>query len=221
MPLVGKGGYARVYERRSSSGRLFAEKVLERELVSDLQYEREVEALSRIRSAHIPELIGHKQTASKSSIYMTLIKGEEASGPRDPWVLKQLARAVYDVHRSGWAHRDIKWENVMVTSNKVWLIDYGFAVPLHHKRLSSERCGTELLMSPEVLDRTVTDWAASDVWSLGITFYEISTGLAYEHGDSIRTGSNGLDRLIKGMMRTRPSDRMTMPEVLDRMNRVD
>ena len=93
-----------------------------------------------------------------------------------------LASAVGHVHRHGLIHKDIKPSNVLVdNSGKVWLTGFGIASKLPHPRQSPVApeiiSGTLAYMAPEQtgrMNRSID--ARSDLYSLGITLYQMLTG---------------------------------------------
>ena len=92
----------------------------------------------------------------------------------------QMARALQAAHNSGIAHRDIKPENIMVRNDGfVKVLDFGLA-RLMFTEETNHRSGVRLLgtvryMSPEQA-RGLATGAPSDIFSLGIVFYEMTTG---------------------------------------------
>src|SRR5271154_3464415 len=94
-----------------------------------------------------------------------------------------LAGAVHQMHERGLIHKDIKPENVLVdvTSGGVWLTGFGIASLLPRERQSPEPpeviAGTLAYMAPEQtgrMNRSID--SRSDLYALGITFYEMLTG---------------------------------------------
>lgn len=101
--------------------------------------------------------------------------------------LRQIASALAEVHKVGILHRDLKPGNIMLRSDdSVALIDFGLA-----KRMrlameitgSGEIFGTPYYMSPEQGHGNGID-SRSDVYSLGVIFYEMLTGAKPFRGDS-------------------------------------
>lgn len=101
--------------------------------------------------------------------------------------LRQIASALAEVHNVGILHRDLKPGNIMLRSDdSVALIDFGLA-----KRMrlameitgSGEIFGTPYYMSPEQGHGNGID-SRSDVYSLGVIFYEMLTGEKPFRGDS-------------------------------------
>jgi eukaryotic-like serine/threonine-protein kinase len=91
-----------------------------------------------------------------------------------------LCNALDYVHSQGVVHRDLKPENIMVGPNdEVKLIDFGIAANAGSRRLTfaklTEAMGTPDYISPEQVKGKRGD-ARSDVYSLGIMFYEMLTG---------------------------------------------
>src|ERR1700676_139555 len=93
-----------------------------------------------------------------------------------------LAKTLGQVHQHGLIHKDIKPANVFVDdTGNAWLTGFGIASQLPHERQSPESpefiAGTLAYMAPEQtgrMNRSVD--SRSDLYSLGVTLYEMSTG---------------------------------------------
>ncbi|MGQ0627004.1 MAG: serine/threonine-protein kinase [Phycisphaerales bacterium] len=88
-------------------------------------------------------------------------------------------RAVAELHNAELVHRDIKPANIMIDgAGRVVVTDFGLACPRPAAAFgarSGEVAGTPLYMAPEMFDGAVS--ARSDVYALGITCFELLTGL--------------------------------------------
>ncbi len=75
-------------------------------------------------------------------------------------------------------HRDLKPENILVHGEVFKLADFGFSTTIaDHQRIMKSICGTPFYMSPQILLReNYTE--KSDIWSLGIIYYEVLCGKA-------------------------------------------
>ncbi|CDW98184.1 hypothetical protein [Sporisorium scitamineum] len=107
----------------------------------------------------------------------------------------KLLSALHWLHQHGVCHNDIKVDNVGVTYDTsglgrdvVTLFDFGFANrydPLKPDAfMSKDVWGTPEYLSPERCRATLHDERKSDIWALGITFFEMLTGRTpFEHHD--------------------------------------
>jgi serine/threonine-protein kinase PpkA len=100
---------------------------------------------------------------------------------------EQIASALADLHSVGILHRDMKPGNIMLREDgSIALIDFGLAKRIARKQDITGRgeiIGTPYYMSPEQGRGTEVD-ERSDVYSLGIMFYEMLTGEKPYGGDN-------------------------------------
>ena len=77
---------------------------------------------------------------------------------------------------NGYAHRDIKLENVCLgEAFSIHLIDWGFAVPYRPGLTANDLKGSECYMAPEVRAQKSYDAHKADVFSLGVLLYVLKT----------------------------------------------
>lgn len=93
-------------------------------------------------------------------------------------IMRELLIALKYIHKDNIIHRDIKAANVLVTNDgSIKLCDFGVAAQLNHATLRRQTmAGTPYWMAPEVIMEGVYYDTKVDIWSLGITAYEIATG---------------------------------------------
>jgi serine/threonine protein kinase len=96
-------------------------------------------------------------------------------------IIEQTAAALTYMHEKGWIHRDVKPENILVNkSGETRLVDYALAMKpfTGFKKMFTRKApvqGTHSYMSPEQI-RGIPPTPAADVYSFGITCYELSCG---------------------------------------------
>jgi serine/threonine protein kinase len=104
-------------------------------------------------------------------------------------IIEQAASALAHMHEKGWVHRDVKPENILVNkTGEVRVIDYALAMrPFSAlKRLlggKAPRQGTPSYMSPEQI-RCEPPTPSADIYSFGITCYELTCGRPPFRGNS-------------------------------------
>jgi serine/threonine protein kinase len=99
-----------------------------------------------------------------------------------PSIFKQAATGLAYMNASGWVHRDIKPDNLMVNSSgELRIIDFALSVPVrkrhwwHRFRKTGKAKGTLSYMSPEQIRNESLD-GRSDIYSFAASAYEIVTG---------------------------------------------
>ncbi|XP_055610054.1 testis-specific serine/threonine-protein kinase 3-like isoform X2 [Uranotaenia lowii] len=88
---------------------------------------------------------------------------------------RQIALALQYLHEAGIAHRDLKCENILITSNfNAKLSDFGFSRYIMENgevELSRTYCGSFDYAAPEILKGQPYDAKASDMWAFGVMMY--------------------------------------------------
>ncbi|KAJ1664628.1 kinase that interacts with cdc31p [Coemansia sp. RSA 1813] len=188
--LVGRGAYGVVYRGRDTvTGRIVAIKILNLDYEDDFSdMQREINLLSQLHSPHIAQYYGSFVESSRMWIIMDYASGGSIhklmqAGPIEERYISSIMYgvllALYYLHTSGIMHRDIKAANILVTTEGVvQLCDFGVARQVMQASAKAYSfVGTPYWMAPEVIQKgQVYDFKA-DIWSLGITAYEIATGV--------------------------------------------
>lgn len=189
----GEGGFGKVQKQRDKVlERLVAVKQLR--LLEDSaareRFEREAKALARMNHPNIPAIYDVQFDEREMYIYFAFVDGrslrklitEEAIPPLDMAIrwFSQVASALDHAHTQGIVHRDIKPDNIVVSSDNenATLVDFGIAMNADDVRSLTKEgyvIGTPAYMSPEQSRGEDLD-GRSDVYSLAITLYESLAG---------------------------------------------
>ncbi len=166
----------------------------------------EIELLSQMRHPNVVRMVKAYQTSAEVQVVMEhagrdtlltyLVALDDAEGMTEEEkmnikheLIRQLVDAVAHVHSRDVVFRDLKHENVMVTSDddlrnaQIKLVDFGRAASLRREdRLNNQPpLGTSLFQAPEVEERREYGQAA-DMWAVGVFVYFLVTGqMPFEH----------------------------------------
>jgi eukaryotic-like serine/threonine-protein kinase len=202
---LGAGGMGVVYRARDEKlERVVAIKLLAPGMFTGdearRRFHKESLALAKLSHPHIAAVYDVGEQDGVDYIVMECVPGESLAAKlrQGPLTLKdatsiilQIAEALEEAHEQGLIHRDLKPANVMVTpKGRAKVLDFGLAKLLAVARdpavsITETRglIGTPLYMSPEQAQEQNLD-ARTDLWNLGVIYYELLTGRAPFRADS-------------------------------------
>ena len=195
IALLGRGGMADVYRAEDERlGREVALKALPPEFARDPErierFEREVRAAARLNHPNIVTVHEFGQGEGLHFYTMTLMPGGDLKAriranpngmpPAEARaVAAAVARALDYAHRRGYAHRDVKPENILFGEEGTpQLTDFGIARAMEsgtRMTATGMSIGSPHYMSPEQAQGLEVD-GRSDLYSLGVVLYEMLTG---------------------------------------------
>jgi len=238
---IGAGGMGEVYRARDTRlDRDVALKILPQEVTNEPgrleRFDREARAIAALNHPHIVTIYSTEQVDDVRFLTMELVDGCTLGDlvlpagmaiPRFLEIAIPLADALAAAHQKQITHRDLKPGNVMVSSEgRVKVLDFGLArvgganageqtliatqAPITHQ---GTIVGTMPYMSPEQVEGRHLD-ARSDLFSLGVIFYELLNGGRPFQGSSSPA-------LMSAILRDTPSSvcekRPDVPEAIDRL----
>jgi serine/threonine-protein kinase len=258
LEKVGSGGMASVYKaRRRSDGRVVALKIPREQYVADAKFirrfHREAEVAQHLDHVNIVHTYEHGSIGTKHYMVMEFVDGRSLESFIEAKIelglsieiMKLVVGALSHIHSAGIIHRDIKPANIMILRgavrpgeplprDAVKLMDFGIAggKVLTRLTMTGARVGTPVYMSPEQARGLKIDHR-SDIYSLGLVFYEMLTGQTafkggYEaivHQQIFQTPPpprqlnlaipKAIDALVMRMIAKDPDERPRLDEVLE------
>src|SRR5437588_437694 len=212
---IGEGGMGEVYLAQDSQlDRIVALKLLSAEIARDQQrlyrFLQEARAASKLKSANVAHIYEIGEVEGHHFIAMEYVEGEPLNkrmGGRPMEAAEivklggQIARALDEAHSKGITHRDIKPQNIIVTSDaEVKMLDFGLAklsgVPSETDLTPESELATKVKTSPGIVMGTINYMAPeqamgrdvdhrTDIFSLGVVLYEMATGRVPFNGASL------------------------------------
>ena len=201
IDVLGAGGMGKVYKVRNViSERVEAMKVLLPNLASDPdladRFMREIKVQASLQHPNIAAL--HTALRLNNQLIMLIefvegstIESVQRNGPipvpKAIDYVRQVLLALSYAHSHGVVHRDIKPANMMLTpAGEVKLMDFGIAKLSEDRRLTKtgRTVGSLYYMSPEQIQGDVDLGPRADLYSLGVSLYEMVTRTRPFQGDS-------------------------------------
>jgi len=189
---LGEGGMGVVYKAQDNKlKREVAIKFLPYQISSNAEerqrFDIEAQAAAALNHPNIATIYAIEQADEKIFIVMEYINGIELKEKikkgsmnleESQNIIEQIAEGLNAAHKKGIIHRDIKSANIMITqSGLVKVMDFGLAKVGGTSQITKlgTTLGTTAYMSPEQARGEQVDYR-SDIWSMGVIFYEMLTG---------------------------------------------
>lgn len=196
---VGTGGMADVYKARDHKlNRLVAVKVLKPEFRDDktfiAKFQKEAQAAAGLAHPNIVNVYDVGDDEGVNFIVMELVEGitlkdyikkkGKLSVKEATSIAIQVSLGLEAAHNRNIVHRDVKPQNIIIsTDGKVKLSDFGIARAVTSNTITSNVMVSVHYSSPEQVRGGYSD-KKSDIYSLGITMYEMVTGRVPFDGDT-------------------------------------
>ncbi|MCE1188132.1 MAG: protein kinase, partial [Ignavibacteria bacterium] len=193
VSMLGEGGMGVVYKALDMKlERFVALKILSSQSAMNPQFierfKREARNQAKLTHPNIVPVYGFTDENGILGIAMEFVEGETLEKiiykqkRLDPIealkILKQILEGVAYAHSKGFIHRDIKPSNIIISKEgSVKIMDFGISKSMFDKGITKTgtKIGTILYMSPEQI-RAEEPTQQSDIYSIGITFYEMLVG---------------------------------------------
>lgn len=191
LEQIGSGGMADVYKAKCHKlNRLVAIKVLKAEFCNDKnfvsKFKAEAQAAAGLSHPNIVSIYDVGDEDEIHYIVMELVEGitlkqyiekkKKLDIKESIGITIQVAQGIGAAHEQHIIHRDIKPQNVIISKDgKVKVTDFGIAKAASSQTINSDAVGSVYYFSPEQARGGYCD-ERSDIYSLGITLYEMLTG---------------------------------------------
>src|SRR6201981_430888 len=193
LALLGQGGMGAVYKARDTElDRLVALKIIRPELTTNPEilkrFKQELILARQVTHRNVIRIFDLGQADGFKFITMEYLEGQDLravlreQGKLEPTeaakIILQICRALEVAHGEGVIHRDLKPQNIMLDANgRAYVMDFGIARSAYLPGMTQTGAlmGTPEYMSPEQAKGQKVD-ARSDLFSLGIIFYETLRG---------------------------------------------
>lgn len=191
--ILGKGGMGVVYKVTTPTAKTVAIKVLKRSLTRNYRaierFKREALLTKRLQHPNIVKILDSGTQRNKFYIVYEYLRGRDLKQemenreipPVEAYeIISTTCRAIGYAHKREVIHRDIKPSNIYLTSDGIKVIDFGLAQHISSSQLTSVgfATGTLSYMSPEQKYGLGTESfnPRTDIYSVGVTLYELLTG---------------------------------------------
>jgi len=187
---IGKGAFSTVYKGYNKITKL---QVAIKEITLDTlnkhkkMFKRETDIMMKLKHPNIITLYDTIIDENTENVYLIMdyysrgdfsnfLKKRPLKEKYAVKYLKQLSEGLKYLLSNNIIHRDLKPQNILITDvGDIKITDFGFARYFDNDLLIQTICGSPLYMAPEIMKSQKYDYK-SDLWSVGIIFYEMLVG---------------------------------------------
>ncbi len=235
LDVIATGGMATIYKAEQKSlSRPVIIKKLHPHLATDTglvkRFEREAQTLGKLNHKNIVEIIDFFKSKGDYFIVLEFVEGkslkhlikETKSLPENiaNYILIQVAMGLQIAHKKGVLHRDIKPANILLgIDGKVKISDFGLALTLETTEITDPGAtiGTPAYLAPELL-KGKRATPRSDIYSLGLTYYETLTGKnPFQANNKFETMNNILYKKVPTLKIANTEQNKTISRIISKM----
>ena len=190
---IGKGSFGFVYKAKDLEkfDEYYAMKIIpKKNLTNKGDYDRLMREVNSMKKLNHPSIVALHNFFENDEFYFLVIDFCEGGSlfeylqksetslrePQAATIFKQIVDAIAFIHHKGIAHRDLKPQNILVTTFPfIKISDFGLCGYIDGDNKMDTFCGSPCYSAPECINHQPYDGRIADVWSLGVILYELVT----------------------------------------------
>jgi len=190
VEFIGKGGFARVFKARRNDGKLVAVKLpISLDPATGKSFIKELTNWTRLEHENIVKVFDYN-ILPIPFFEMELCDQSLADLPKPvdaekaAWIIFNVAEGLKYAHSMNVIHRDLKPQNILLRDGIPKISDWGLSKVLTESSSTSVTSFTPYYAAPEQIAGIEKD-ERTDIWQLGVIFYELVTGELPFKGDNV------------------------------------
>lgn len=199
VKFLSKGGFGSVYLVTDKNDKKYAVKLFSSTNVTGAEYDQLIKEANLTRGVDLKNVVkvyGLFPIVKDNKNYLGIVEEYYVGKDLDYYtrhtddllsrrsmliLMYQVMNGIRELHENGIVHMDIKGKNIIVSGPTVKIVDLGISCKLGSGPLADlDKCkgirGTTPYIAPEIFLKNYTDLKKADIWSFGITFYELIYG---------------------------------------------